>query len=120
MHLFLSTSSECKTFSDLTILIQEKKEPLRALDMDKKKNMLSMNSKNIARTQFQSPGDYIQYLNSVDLSLNKKSSCIESLRVALTNNSLDWVKEFGVKGLKQVLSLLNECFRKYVDLEHEQ
>ena len=87
--------------------------------MAKKKNMLSMNSRNIARTQFHSPGDYIQYLSSGDLSLSKKSSCIESLRVALTNNSLEWVKEFGVKGLKQVLSLLNDCFRKYVDLVQE-
>ncbi len=33
-------------------------------------------------------------------------------RVALTNNSLEWVQDFGNKGLKQVLSVLNECFRK--------
>eukprot|EP00095_Tigriopus_kingsejongensis_P005027 maker-scaffold139_size317827-snap-gene-2.29 protein:Tk05027 transcript:maker-scaffold139_size317827-snap-gene-2.29-mRNA-1 annotation:"protein diaphanous-like isoform x2" len=92
-------------------LSEEKKEPLRALDIDKKRNMLSMNSRNIARTQFHSPGDYIQYLASPELSLQKKYSCVESLRVALTNNSLEWVKEFGTKGLKQVLSLLNECFR---------
>ena len=65
-----------------------------------------------ARTQFHSPADYIQYLSNPDLSLQKKYSCVESLRVALTNNPLEWVQEFGTKGLKQVLSLLNECFRK--------
>ena len=47
-----------------------------------------------------------------DLSPQKKYSCIESLRVALTNNNLEWVQEFGSKGLKQVLSLLNDCFRQ--------
>ena len=79
------------------------------LPLAKKREMLSMNSRNMARTKFQSPGDYIEYLSGSDLSLQKKYSCIESLRVALTNNSLEWIQEFGTRGLKQVLSLLNEC-----------
>merc|ERR1719445_565236 len=93
-------------------LTEEKKEPLRMLPISKKRDMLTMNSKTVARNRFDSPADYIQYLSNPDLSLQKKFSCIESLRVALTNNSLEWVKEFGSKGLKQVLSLLNECFRQ--------
>ncbi len=93
-------------------LSEEKKAPLNMLPMSKKREMLSMNSRNMARSQFNSPSDYIQYLSNPDLSLQKKYSCIESLRVALTNNSLEWIQEFGTKGLKQVLSLLNECFRK--------
>lgn len=94
-------------------LTEEKKQPLVNLPMSKKREMLSMNSRTMARTQFHSPGDYIQYLSNSELSLQKKYSCIESLRVALTNNNLEWVQEFGTKGgLKQVLSLLNECFRK--------
>ena len=93
-------------------LSEDKKQPLVALPMSKKREMLTMSSKSMARTQFHSPADYIQYLSNSELSLQKKYSCIESLRVALTNNSLDWVQEFGTKGLKQVLSLLNECFRK--------
>ena len=91
---------------------EDKKRPLQDLPMSKKREMLTMNSRNMARTQFHSPADYIQYLSNSELSLPKKYSCIESLRVALTNNSLEWVQEFGTKGLKQVLSLLNECFRK--------
>lgn len=82
------------------------------MPLSKKREMLTMNNRNMARTQFHSPADYIQYLSNPDLSLQKKYSCIESLRVALTNNSLEWIQEFGTKGLKQVLSLLNECFRK--------
>ena len=106
------------------------------MPMSKKRDMLSMNTKTMARTQYESPNDYIQYLvrnrkpyrmvfshselqnhklnfqSNSDLSAQKKYSCIESLRVALTNNNLEWVQEFGSKGLKQVLSLLNDCFRQ--------
>ena len=32
-----------------------------------------------------------------------------SLRVALTNNSLDWVSEFGDKGLHKLLSVVRDC-----------
>ena len=93
-------------------LTEEKKEPLRMLPINKKRDMLTMNSKSVARTKFDSPADYIQFLSNPELSLSKKLHCIESLRVALTNNSLDWVQDFGNKGLKQVLNVLNECFRK--------
>jgi len=92
-------------------LTEEKKEPLRMLPLSKKRDMLTMNSKTVARNKFDSPADYIQYLSNPELSLAKKYSCIESLRVALTNNSLEWVQDFGNKGLKQVLNVLNECFR---------
>jgi len=92
-------------------LNEEKKEPLRLLPLSKKRDMLTMNSKQTARNRLDSPTDYIQYLSSPELSLQKKYSCVESLRVALTNNSLEWVQDFGNKGLKVVLSVLNECFR---------
>jgi len=103
-------------------LTEEKKEPLRMLPISKKREMLTMNSKTVARNRFDSPADYIQYLSNPELSLQKKYSCIESLRVALTNNSLEWVQDFGNKGLKQVLSVLNECFRndsKWDKVQHE-
>merc|ERR550519_154791 len=103
-------------------LTEEKKEPLRLLPIGKKRDMLTMNSKTTARNSFNSPNDYIQYLSKPDLSLLKKYNCIESLRVALTNNSLEWVQDFGNKGLKQVLSVLNECFRndsKWDKVQHE-
>ncbi|CAG5082226.1 Similar to Diaph3: Protein diaphanous homolog 3 (Mus musculus) [Cotesia congregata] len=97
-------------------LTEEKKEPLRQQPEAKKKEMLVLHMKGSIqenRSKFDKPADYIQYLAQPDLSVNKIYSCIESLRIALTNNPLSWVQEFGTKGLKQVLATLNECYRKY-------
>ncbi|KAF0298551.1 Protein diaphanous [Amphibalanus amphitrite] len=95
-------------------LTEEKKTPLRIQDIEKKRSMLSMHSKGSAprqRSRFVSPHDYISYLGQPDLSVQKTYQCVESLRIALTNNPLTWVQEFGTKGLKQLLSVLNECYR---------
>lgn len=96
-------------------LTEEKKEPLRQQSESKKKEMLVLHYKGSIqenRSKFDKPADYIQYLAQPDLSVNKIYNCIESLRIALTNNPLSWVQEFGTKGLKQVLATLNECYRK--------
>jgi diaphanous 2 len=53
-------------------LSEEEKEPLRMLPISKKKDMLIMNSKTMARNKFDSPADYIQYLSNPELSLAKK------------------------------------------------
>ncbi|KAL0116688.1 hypothetical protein PUN28_009956 [Cardiocondyla obscurior] len=95
-------------------LTEEKKEPLRQQSESKKKEMLVLHYKGTIqenRSKFDKPADYIQYLAQPDLSVNKIYNCIESLRIALTNNPLSWVQEFGTKGLKQVLATLNECYR---------
>ncbi|CAK9831241.1 Protein diaphanous homolog 3 [Anthophora retusa] len=95
-------------------LTEEKKEPLRQQSEAKKKEMLVLHYKGSIqenRSKFDKPADYIQYLAQPDLSVNKIYNCIESLRIALTNNPLSWVQEFGTKGLKQVLATLNECYR---------
>ncbi|XP_044014805.1 protein diaphanous isoform X3 [Aphidius gifuensis] len=95
-------------------LNEEKKEPLRQQSETKKKEMLVLHYKGSIqenRSKFDKPADYIHYLAQPDLSVNKIYNCIESLRIALTNNTLSWVQEFGTKGLKQVLATLNECYR---------
>ncbi|GLG93013.1 Uncharacterized protein GBIM_00523 [Gryllus bimaculatus] len=95
-------------------LSEEKKEPLRNQSVEVKKKMLLMHYKGLYqenRNKFDKPVDYIEYLATPDLSTNKMYSCIESLRIALTNNTVSWVEEFGTKGLKSVLSILNECYR---------
>ncbi|XP_076391852.1 diaphanous related formin 1 isoform X2 [Megachile rotundata] len=95
-------------------LTEEKKEPLRQQSETKKKEMLVLHYKGSIqenRSKFDKPADYIQYLAQPDLSVNKIYNCVESLRIALTNNPLSWVQEFGTKGLKQVLATLNECYR---------
>lgn len=58
------------------------------------------------------PQDYITYLGNGDLSMHKIYTCMESLRIALTNNPLTWVQDFVSEGLNQVLSILNECYRR--------
>lgn len=98
-------------------LTEEKKEPLRSLPLEKKKSMLKMHYKGSlheTKNKFDKPDDYINYLSTPDLSVSKRYACIESLRVALTNNPLSWVQDFGTKGLQQVLVNLNECFRRLV------
>ncbi|XP_074101211.1 diaphanous related formin 1 isoform X4 [Cotesia typhae] len=106
-------------------LTEEKKEPLRQQPEAKKKEMLVLHMKGSIqenRSKFDKPADYIQYLAQPDLSVNKIYSCIESLRIALTNNPLSWVQEFGTKGLKQVLATLNECYRndnRYERIQYE-
>ncbi|XP_024878050.1 protein diaphanous isoform X2 [Temnothorax curvispinosus] len=106
-------------------LTEEKKEPLRQQSESKKKEMLVLHYKGSIqdnRSKFDKPADYIQYLAQPDLSVNKIYSCIESLRIALTNNPLSWVQEFGTKGLKQVLATLNECYRndnRYERIQYE-
>lgn len=64
------------------------------------------------RNKFDKPSEYINYLNEDNLSPNKIYACVESLRIALTNNPLSWVNEFGTDGVKQLLSILSECYRK--------
>ncbi|XP_066990875.2 protein diaphanous isoform X2 [Anabrus simplex] len=106
-------------------LSEEKKQPLRLQTLEVKRQMLVMHYKGLSqenRNKFDKPAGYILYLSSPDLSVNKLYSCIESLRIALTNNPLTWLQEFGTKGLQQVLSILNECYRndsRYDRIQHE-
>uniref|UniRef100_A0ABD2X546 Protein diaphanous n=1 Tax=Trichogramma kaykai TaxID=54128 RepID=A0ABD2X546_9HYME len=98
-------------------LSDAKKEPLRQQSAQKKKEMLILHYKGSiqeSRNKFDKPADYIQYLSQPDISVNKIHACVESLRIALTNNPLSWVQEFGTKGLKQVLVTLNECYRNVI------
>jgi diaphanous 2 len=64
------------------------------------------------RNRFDTPQDYIVYLGNPDLSVHKIYTCMESLRIALTNNPLTWVHDFVCEGLNQVLTILNECYRR--------
>jgi len=64
------------------------------------------------RNRFDTPQDYIAYLGNPDLSVHKIYACMESLRIALTNNPLTWVHDFVCEGLNQVLTILNECYRR--------
>ena len=126
-------------------LSEEKKEPLRLQPNFRKKEMLAMHMKGTVqvcdvitlffcqftrvrnsmtfscisqkhRNRFDTPQDYITYLGNTDLSVHKIYSCMESLRIALTNNPLTWVHDFVCEGLNQVLNILNECYRRWVSM----
>ncbi|XP_063219909.1 protein diaphanous-like [Bacillus rossius redtenbacheri] len=100
-----------KMLADMN-LTEEKKEPLRIVTIDNKKMMLTNHYKGASMLEkFVKPADYIQYLNQADLSVNKKYACIESLRIALTNNPLSWVEEFCAQGLNLVVNILNDSDR---------
>merc|ERR1719500_1447635 len=56
------------------------------------------------------------------LPISKKREMLTMNSKTVANNSLEWVQDFGNKGLKQVLSVLNECFRndsKWDKVQHE-
>lgn len=106
-------------------LTEEKKTPLRQQPIMNKRKMLLIHYKGVTHDnchKFDKPAEYIQYLNQPDLSVNKIYACVESLRIALTNNPLSWVNEFCTEGLKKVLGILNECYRndyRYDRLQYE-
>ncbi|XP_026463848.1 protein diaphanous-like, partial [Ctenocephalides felis] len=98
-------------------LSEAKKTPLLNMPDDYKRKMLVMHLKGASdeyrpHSKFDKAHDYINYLAQPELSLNKTHACVESLRIALTNNPLSWVQDFGTKGLQQLLETLNECYRK--------
>ncbi|XP_049883690.1 protein diaphanous isoform X2 [Pectinophora gossypiella] len=94
-------------------LSEEKKAPLRKYSRDQKKKMLVaykfVNTQE-GRSKFEKPSDYVSYLNQPELSVSKLHSCLENLRIALTNNPLSWIEEFGTKGIGCLLHTLNLCY----------
>ncbi|KAI1294579.1 Protein diaphanous -like protein 3 [Halotydeus destructor] len=98
-------------------LSEEKKEPLRRRDLKQKLDMLQMHIKTDALQQAKksrliTPVDYINHLeNSHEVSFAKLFSTMESLRVALTNNPLSWLKDFGLNGLHIILKIFSESYR---------
>ncbi|KAK9508062.1 hypothetical protein O3M35_007806 [Rhynocoris fuscipes] len=89
-------------------LSEEKKKPLRVLPIRSKQEMLINHYKD--RNNLERPEDFIRLLSSPDVSSNKLLNCVSTLKVALTNNPVSWVQDFGSEGLKAVLYTLNRCY----------
>lgn len=94
-------------------LNEDKKEPLRLLEMKKKKDMLIFHHKGAtqeSRNKFDKPQqikDYLeQHCKPEFITSTKLLNCIESLRIALTNNTLSWICEFGADGIRNVFNIL--------------
>ncbi|XP_028158633.1 protein diaphanous [Ostrinia furnacalis] len=94
-------------------LSEEKKAPLRKYSNAQKKQMLfayKFVNAQAGRSKLEKPSDYVQYLSQPELSVGKLHGCLENLRIALTNNPLSWIEEFGTKGIETLLTTLNLCY----------
>ncbi|KAM8909942.1 protein diaphanous homolog 1 isoform 2-T2 [Spinachia spinachia] len=88
----------------------EKQQPLRAKDITIKREMVSqyLHTSKAGQNQKESSKSammYIQELKS-DYRDTQLLSCLESLRVSLSNNPVSWVQTFGNEGLALLLNLL--------------
>lgn len=93
-------------------LSEEKKRPLKTMTVNQKRNMLTMQVKTtIHKDKTDSPGDFVEHLTNHELKSEKKLEVVSNLRVALSNNPVSWVKEFGQRaGLNAILTSLNHCY----------
>lgn len=101
-------------------LTDQKKEPLRTLELNSKKQMLVMQFKGTqqdGRSKTDKPHQYIDMLRQIKdremTSPSKILNSMESLRVALTNNPLTWVSDFGANmGMQAVFKVLDMATNK--------
>lgn len=68
--------------------------------------------KTLPTSRLNTPLDFINYLRQPELPPNKILSCVENLRVCLTNNALNWIKDFGEEGLYLIENLLRVCHQQ--------
>lgn len=102
-------------------LNDDKKQPLRSYPLESKKKMLIMQYKGASQvketSKFDTPQDYISYLDNYSkadtLNPVKLFNCVESLRIALTSNTLSWVHDFGNRGLTMIFNILDLSTRLY-------
>lgn len=94
---------------------KDKRQPLILKPITEKKEIIFMHlkgkssSEHRSNSRFEKPYDYIEYLQSGEHSESKLYQCIESLRVALTSNTISWIKEFGEEGIDEIVNLLRKC-----------
>lgn len=102
-------------------LSDQKKQPLRTLELSSKKQMLVMQYKGTqghdGRNKTDKPYQYMEILKQIRdkeiTSPSKILNSMESLRVALTNNPLTWVSEFGANmGMQAVFRVLDMATKK--------
>ncbi|KAH8024999.1 hypothetical protein HPB51_002413 [Rhipicephalus microplus] len=75
-------------------------------------------------SRYESAMDYVNFLSSEGTSADKLFRGIESLRIALTNNPVSWLKDFLQEGMDKLLKILQKCKlcsrdNRYERIEHE-
>lgn len=110
-------------------LTEDKKQPLRSLEINKKRHMLISYYKGAtqeSKNRFDKPQQIQEYLDQhckpEFITSTKLLNCIESLRIALTNNPVSWICEFGAEGLRSVFNILklSTCKNGDPDIEKLQ
>ncbi|GJQ75438.1 dia [Trypoxylus dichotomus] len=109
-------------------LSDQKKEPLRTLELASKKQMLVMQYKGAqqdGRSKTDKPHQYIDILRQIKdremTSPSKILNSMESLRVALTNNPLTWVSDFGANmGMQAVFKVLDMAINSQFESKSER
>ncbi|XP_072446342.1 protein diaphanous homolog 1-like [Chiloscyllium punctatum] len=91
-------------------LNEEKQQPLRNKDMIIKREMVSqyLHTSKAGQNQKESSRSPVMYIQELKSGIrdNQLLSCLESLRVSLSNNPVSWVQNFGTDGLATLLSIL--------------
>ncbi|XP_075902918.1 protein diaphanous homolog 1 isoform X2 [Nelusetta ayraudi] len=91
-------------------LNEEKQQPLREKDIMIKREMVSqyLHTSKTGQNQKESSKSAMVYIQELkaDYRDNHLLSCLESLRVSLSNNPVSWVQNFGDEGLALLLGLL--------------
>ncbi|XP_064482051.1 protein diaphanous-like isoform X2 [Ornithodoros turicata] len=117
---------EFESMLDDMNLSDEKRKPLRNRTLMEKREMLchfkgTSTAKRSSR--YETPDEYVSYLSLDHMSPEKLFRVIESLRIALTNNPVSWLKEFLERGMDKLLKILQRCKLhrdvKYEKIEHE-
>ncbi|XP_038652276.1 protein diaphanous homolog 1-like isoform X2 [Scyliorhinus canicula] len=88
----------------------EKQMPLRNKDMTIKREMVSqyLHTSKAGQSQKESSRSALMYIQELKSGVrdNQLLSCLESLRVSLSNNPVSWVQNFGAEGLATLLNIL--------------
>nr|XP_006632081.1 PREDICTED: protein diaphanous homolog 1 isoform X1 [Lepisosteus oculatus] len=93
-------------------LNEEKQQPLREKDIAIKREMVSqyLHTSKAGQSQKESSKSAVMYIQELKMELreNQLLSCLESLRVSLSNNPVSWVQTFGNEGLALLLDILKK------------
>ncbi|XP_064423019.1 protein diaphanous homolog 1 [Latimeria chalumnae] len=93
-------------------LNEEKQQPLRDKDISIKREMVSqyLHTSKAGQSQKESSKSAVMYIQELKLGLRAEQllSCLESLRVSLSNNPVSWVQTFGTEGLTALLGFLKK------------
>uniref|UniRef100_A0A8C9TFJ2 Diaphanous related formin 1 n=1 Tax=Scleropages formosus TaxID=113540 RepID=A0A8C9TFJ2_SCLFO len=93
-------------------LNEEKQQPLREKDIAIKREMVSqyLHTSKAGQNQKESSKSAVMYIQELKTELRDTQllSCLESLRVSLSNNPVSWVQTFGDEGLALLLNFLRK------------